>query len=135
MARSITRTVLVVGVAVMAGFAVVGAAEAAGPSTAPTPAAKTPTTPKPKAAHAASLYRFPAKHARVRLHAQPNQTSPVLGTMVHAGSEVTVRCYTPGTAVSGNRTWYRTAKATAAEYVAGADLRTGHDPAAGVPRC
>jgi hypothetical protein len=141
MARSITRTAVVVGVAVVAGFAVGGAAEAASPSTATTPVAKPHTTPsphnspKPATAHAASTHRFPTKHALVRLHAEPNQTSPVVGTMVHAGSEVTVRCYTRGTAVSGNSVWYRTAKSTGSEYVAGSDLRSGHDPAAGVPRC
>ena len=142
MARSITCTVVVAGVAVVAGLAVAGTAEASGPAAAPPHTAASPhstpaphTTLKPKAAHAASTHRFPAKHAHVRLHAQPNQTSPTVGTMVHAGSEVTVRCYTTGTSVGGDTTWYRTAKTTSTEYVAGADLRSGHDPAAGVPRC
>jgi len=151
MAPSITRTAVIVGVAVAAGLGIAGAAEASGPSAAQphttatphgTPSAHTThkpktahTTHKPKTAHAASTHRFPAKHAHVHLHAQPNVTSPTVGTVVHAGSTVTVRCYTTGAAVGGDTTWYRTPNTTRTEYVAGADLRSGHDPAKGVPRC
>jgi Bacterial SH3 domain len=70
----------------------------------------------------------------VRVRTGPSSKFRVLGKLGHAGSKVTVTCWTSGEAIWGDHAWYRLSHPRRG-YTAGFHLDTGRDPARGVPHC
>jgi hypothetical protein len=68
------------------------------------------------------------------VRAAPSSTSTKRGALGPAGTNVTVRCYAVGEAVSGDDVWYRIG-APRTGMVAGFYLDTGRDPATRIRRC
>src|ERR1022692_1586624 len=78
------------------------------------------------------VYRTLATGLRVR--ARATTKSKQRGVLGKAGSKVTVNCYTIGQPIVRDSVWYHIVKPKTG-FVAGFYLKTGGDPAAGVPRC
>jgi len=70
----------------------------------------------------------------LRVRNAPNTSAKVAAVLGASGSSVVVDCYTLGSAVFGDSAWYHLV-APSTGYVAGYYLKTGHDPATGVPLC
>jgi len=140
---ALTRRVLVIGLTgatIVTGLAVTaGIADAGGaPGHSPTKKPHVATHPHAVKPHTSTVHlkTFAAKRAGVPLRsmAGTGQGSRVVGTLGKAGTPVTVNCYTVGQSMSHDRIWYRTTSPAGA-YISGSDVRSGHDPAAGLNRC
>ena len=84
---------------------------------------------------AASTWSFATNVIHVHVRNVPAvKRSKIVETLGAAGTRVTVDCYVAGRPVFGDRIWYHTT-VPAKGYIAGFYLRSGHDPAARVPRC
>jgi Bacterial SH3 domain len=110
-----------------AGLVVGGIVSPAAPALAA--AGRARTVAAPAAAH---VFRTQATGLRVR--ARATTRSRQVGVLGKAGSKVTVSCFELGQPIAGDAVWYRITKPKTG-YVAGFYLKTGGDPAAGVPRC
>jgi hypothetical protein len=72
--------------------------------------------------------------AGLQVRNAPHTSAPVVGVLGAAGSSVGVNCYALGSSVSGDSVWYRLVSPDTG-YVAGYYLKSGRDPAAGIPQC
>lgn len=69
-------------------------------------------------------------HVRTR----PTTAAKITTVLGKVGTKITVNCYSHGQDISGDPIWYHIVTPRAG-YVAGLNLDTGYDPAAGVPAC
>ena len=69
-------------------------------------------------------------HVRTR----PTTAAKITTVLGKVGTKITVNCYSRGQDISGDPIWYHIVTPRAG-YVAGLNLDTGYDPAAGVPAC
>jgi uncharacterized protein YgiM (DUF1202 family) len=69
-------------------------------------------------------------HVRTR----PTTAARITTVLGKVGTKITVNCYSRGQDISGDPIWYHIVTPRAG-YVAGLNLDTGYDPAAGVPAC
>ena len=70
----------------------------------------------------------------LKIRAQASLGSTVLATLGPVGTPAVVSCWTSGSSVLGDSTWYYESS-PATGYISGRYLNTGGDPAAGVPHC
>ena len=72
--------------------------------------------------------------AHVRNRPTTDKSARTVGTVAKKGTAVKVHCYTTGTAVGKDKTWYHIL-APVKGYIAGHLLDVKAEPAAGVPMC
>jgi hypothetical protein len=77
---------------------------------------------------------YPTLATGLKVRSAPSTSAAIVGVLGVAGSHVTVDCYALGNPVFGDSVWYHLV-APHAGYVAGWYLKTGRDPAAGIPLC
>lgn len=92
------------------------------------------SSPKVALAYAAPVHHYRTLVTGLRVRKAPSTRAPVVHVLGAAGTLVAVSCFAVGTPVGGDRIWYHIV-APKAGFVAGFYLRTGRDPAAGVPAC
>ncbi len=118
--------------AVLTGTVAVPAAAAAATMLIAAPASAAPAT---HATHAAKVrVWYPTKVTGLRVRSGPSTRFRTLHVLGRAGTLVRIRCYKVGQRINGDPIWYNITKPYTG-YVSGFWLRTGPDPAPGIPRC
>ena len=93
--------------------------------------------PAPGLSHCSTPAFGRVYHALVldlKIRDKPTFASTVLATLGPIGTAAVVSCWTTGSTVLSDSTWYYESS-PATGYVSGRYLNTGIDPAPGVPRC
>jgi hypothetical protein len=98
------------------------------------PAAAAPAAKAALVRPAITVHHYHTLVPHLRVRKAPHTGAPIVHVLGAAGTQVSVVCFAVGSSVNGDRIWYRIV-APHTGFVAGFFLKTGRDPAAGVPAC